>query len=113
MKFHGNSNKNNKEHHLYGVYDSEEDDLFKYGISDKPIEEDGYSSRMREQVDYLNRAVGWIRFFAKVLIKGIMGKGQARKIEDEHVDDYRQKYGRNPRGNVNKTKKQREEDGEI
>jgi hypothetical protein len=52
-------------------------------------------------------------FFAKVLIKGIMGKGKARKIEDEHVDDYRQKYGRNPRGNVNKTKKQREEDGET
>ena len=68
---------------------------------------------MREQVDYLNRAVGWIRFFAKVLIKGIMGKRKARNIEDEHVDDYRAKHGRNPRGNVNKTKKQREEDGEI
>lgn len=112
MKFHGNSNQNNKEHHLYGVYDSEENDVFKYGISDKKIEEDGYSSRMREQVDYLNRAVGWLRFFAKVLIQAINGKEKAREIEDDHVDDYREKHGRNPRGNVLKTKKQREEENE-
>jgi len=48
MRFHGNSNKNNKAHHLYAIHDVEEDDVFKYGISSKPIDEDGYSSRMRE-----------------------------------------------------------------
>lgn len=63
MKFHGNSKQNNKEHHLYGVFDSEENDVFKYGINDKKIEEDGYSSRMREQVDYLNRWL--VAFFCK------------------------------------------------
>jgi hypothetical protein len=110
MRFHGNSNKNDKEHHLYGIYDEEENDLFKYGISDKPIDEDGYSSRMHEQVDYLNRAVGWFRFFAEVLIRGIIGKEKAREMEDQHVDEYRQEHGRNPRGNVNKTKRQREEE---
>jgi hypothetical protein len=65
MRFHGNSNKNNKEHHLYAIHDVEEEDVFKYGISSKPIDEDGYSSRMREQVDFLNRAVGWFRFLRK------------------------------------------------
>lgn len=59
MNFHGNSRQNTKEHHLYPIHDKEEADVFKYGISDKPIGEDGYSQRMREQVDYLNRAVGW------------------------------------------------------
>lgn len=58
MGFHGNSRKNKKAHHLYAIYDKEENDVFKYGISDKSIGEDGYSQRVREQVDYLNRAVG-------------------------------------------------------
>ncbi len=31
MTFHGNSNKNNRLHHLYGIYDKEDDGLFKYG----------------------------------------------------------------------------------
>ena len=62
---------------------------------------------MREQVDFLNRAVGWLRYFGEVLIRGIIGKAKAREIEDEYVDAYREKHGRNPRGNVRKTKKQR------
>lgn len=33
MSEHGNSNKNNKPHHLYEIRDSEDDDVFKYGIS--------------------------------------------------------------------------------
>lgn len=61
---------------------------------------------MREQVAYLNRAVGWIRYFAEILIQGIIGKAKARQIEDDHIDAYREKHGRKPRGNVKKTKKQ-------
>jgi hypothetical protein len=106
MGFHGNSKNNKKEHHLYAIHDKEEDDIFKYGISDKRIGKDGHSQRMREQVDYLNRAVGWIRYFAEILIQGIIGKDKARQIEDSHIDAYREKYGRNPRGNVKKTNKQ-------
>lgn len=45
-----NSNDNDGDHHLYGIWDKKEDDLFKYGISDDPIEEDGLSDRVREQV---------------------------------------------------------------
>lgn len=29
MKFHGNSKQNDKEHHLYEIYDREEKDVFK------------------------------------------------------------------------------------
>lgn len=107
MGFHGNSKQNEKEHHLYAIYDKEDNDVFKYGISDKSIGEDGYSKRMREQVDYLNRAVGWIRYFAEVLLRGIIGKAKARQLEDDYIDVYRETHGHNPRGNVNKTGKQR------
>lgn len=110
MSFHGNSKKNSKKHHLYAIFDNEEDDIFKYGISDKPIRKDGTSKRMREQVNFLNRAVGWIRYVAKILISGIPGKAKARIIEDQHIDDYREKHGRNPRGNAKKTRKQQKED---
>ena len=44
MAEHGNSNKNSKPHHLYEIRDSEDDDIFKYGISHYPIGEDGYSN---------------------------------------------------------------------
>ena len=109
MDFHGNSRKNKKKHHLYAIYDTEENDVFKYGISDRPIDKDGYSQRMREQVDYLNRAVGWLRFIGEILTHGIVGRAKARQMEDEHIDAYREKHGRNPRGNVKKTKRQKKE----
>lgn len=109
MRFHGNSRKNKKKHHLYAIHDKEEEDVFKYGISDKPIGEDGRSLRMREQVDYLNRAVGWLRYIAELLVQGIQGKTKARQLEDEYIDAYREKHGQNPRGNVKKTKNQRKE----
>jgi hypothetical protein len=93
MSFHGNSNKNTKIHHLYVIDDLEENDIFKYGISDKPIDTDNYSLRMREQVDYLNRAVGWSRFSAEILIREIDGRPKAREIEDAYIAAYNKKYG--------------------
>lgn len=100
MRTHGNSIQNDKKHHLYTIYDSEEDDVFKYGISDKPIAANGYSRRMTEQEDYLNRAVGWSRYKAIILIKEIDGRIEALELEQQHIDTYRAKNGRNPRGNV-------------
>ncbi len=104
MSFHGNSNKSNKEHHLYAIYDLEEEDVFKFGISDKPVGEDGYSLRMREQVNYLNKAVGWMRYVAEVLVSRIIGRKKARQIENEYIDAYHAKHGRNPRGNAGYSK---------
>jgi len=53
-------------------------------------------------VDFLNRAVGWFRFFAEVLVRGIPGRTKARQLEDEYIEVYHQKHGRNPRGNADK-----------
>ncbi|MFM9949819.1 MAG: hypothetical protein ACKV1O_17920 [Saprospiraceae bacterium] len=99
MSEHGNSNKNNKPHHLYEIRDSVDDGLFKYGISHDPIGEDGYSKRMRLQVDFLNLGVKWLRFFARVLLIDIPGKKEAKRIEREHIRKYREQNGQNPRGN--------------
>lgn len=100
MARHGNSLENDKVHHLYEIYDNELDDTFKYGISDKPIGKDGLSSRVREQVNMFNLVVGWIRFFGRILIKGIQGRKKARDLEDKHIDDYVEKQGKRPRGNL-------------
>jgi URI fold toxin 2 len=55
---------------------------------------------MREQVDYLNRAVGWFRFSGEVLIRDIDGRAKAIEIEDAYINAYKKKHGRNPRGNL-------------
>jgi hypothetical protein len=100
MPLHGNSLKNKKSHHLYEIHDREEDDIFKYGISDSPIDDEGQSRRMKSQVNYLNKAVGWLRYFAVLVINGITGKSKARELENEQITKYEQKHGRKPRGNV-------------
>jgi hypothetical protein len=99
MSIHGNSKKSKLIHHLYMIYDFEENMIFKFGISDKPINSDGSSKRMREQIDYLNRAVGWQRYSAIILINNIDGRIKALEIEDQHIEAYRVEYGQKPRGN--------------
>jgi hypothetical protein len=78
---HGNSKKNEKEHHLYEIIDKHEGDTFKFGISDKPIEEDGLSNRVREQVHFLNLAVGWFRYIGKIIVFGIKNRLLAKEME--------------------------------
>lgn len=98
-KKHGNRLDNDADHHLYVILDKEKEDIFKYGISHDPIDEDGISDRIREQLNLYNLIAGWLRFFAKVLIKNIPGREKARKLEDQHINDYRKSHGRNPIGN--------------
>lgn len=96
---HGNSHQNLKPHHLYAIDDTEESDIYKFGVSDKPIENDGLSARVREQVDLFNNVVGWVRFVGRIILKGIQGKKKAEQIEDEYIEAYRKKHKRKPRGN--------------
>ena len=98
-KRHGNSLDNKSPHHLYEIIDVVEDDTFKYGISQDPIEEDGLSKRLREQLNLFNIVAGFIRFFARILIKNIPDRKEALKIEKDHIKGYKKKHGRKPRGN--------------
>jgi URI fold toxin 2 len=100
MKPHANSHDNDAEHHLYEIFDVERDDVYKYGISGKPLNPDGSSPRANEQVTLFNRVVGMVRFFATILLTGIAGRKEAEKIEADYIEDYRKKNGRNPPGNV-------------
>jgi len=45
MSKHGNSLENVNPHHLYEIRDLAENDVFKYGVSDDPIERDGLSKQ--------------------------------------------------------------------
>ncbi len=102
MKPHGNSHQNNENHHLYEIFDTIEEDVYKYGISGEPLFPDGSSPRANRQVREYNRVVGMLRFFAKILVIGISGRKRAEKMEDEMVAEYEAKYGRRPRGNPTK-----------
>lgn len=96
---HGNKKDNKNKHHLYEINDRERDGLYKYGICGRPLNKDGSSPRANEQVNLFNKVVGWARFFANVLIKGIPGRRRAEEIETEHIENYLKKYGHKPPGN--------------
>ncbi len=99
---HGNSHQNLKIHHLYEVFDTEDKMTYKFGISDKPIGEDGLSSRLRDQLALFNNVVGWLRFVGRIIITGILGRKKAEEIENEHILEHEKKYGHRPRGNRKK-----------
>lgn len=99
MKRHGNSKSNDADHHLYEIYDKGRKDVYKYGICGDPLNPDESSPRANRQIREFNRAVGWLRFLAKVLITGIAGRIKARQIEDDYIAAYREKHGFNPPGN--------------
>ncbi len=83
MKPHANSHENEAEHHLYEIFDVERNNTFKYGISGKPLNPDGSSSRANEQIYLFNRVVGMARFFGQVVLTGIPGRKRAEELEGE------------------------------
>ena len=98
---HSNSNQNDKPHHLYEVWDVQEEEVF----SSDPFEADGLSKRIREQIQGMNLAAGWLRYLARILITGIINRLLAKAIEDEHMDAFEDKNGRLPRGNLKRNYK--------
>ncbi|WP_421946386.1 hypothetical protein [Phaeodactylibacter xiamenensis] len=105
MKKHGNSLGNKNPHHLYEIRDQQEKDVFKYGISDDPVDDDGLSNRLRGQLRFMNLVAGFTRFLGRILISGIQGRQKARALEDEYIDKYIEDHGRRPRGNIRGGKK--------
>ncbi len=100
MNFSPDKNPEDLDFHLYGIFDKQEDDdVFKYGISSEELNKNGTSSRANKQVNFLNRAVGWIRYHAKILVKKIKGLSEAERLEQEYIDNYEKKNGKKPKGN--------------
>ena len=54
---------------------------------------------MKVQVNFLNLGVNWLRFFAQILQLNIPNKKEAKRIEDEHIENYKKLNGKRPRGN--------------
>jgi len=98
---HRNSDESEAIHHLYEIVDKKDYDTFKYGISSGPIsKKDGMSKRMRVQLRFANLIDNWTRFFARILIYDIQGRQEAKRIEREYIQAYKEKHGRRPRGNL-------------
>lgn len=104
MKPHGNSHQNKEEHHLYAIFDIEEQSIYKYGICGEPLNEDGSSPRANRQVREFNRVVGSLRFTAIILETGISGRKHAEEREETAILAYTELYGRFPRGNPSKNR---------
>ena len=100
MSKHRNSDDNDELHHLYEIIDKSDYSIFKYGISCDPIKADGLSKRMRIQLRYLNVIDDWTRFFARIIIFDIEGRVEAKRIESERINAFKEKYGQRPRGNL-------------
>ena len=99
-RIHGNDHCNERDHHLYQIWDNEESEAFKYGISSEEInEEDGLSSRVRRQVNLFNRVVSYIRFVGEILLRGIKGRNDALDAENQKIEDFKAQKGYRPRGN--------------
>ncbi len=105
IKPHGNSFLNKEPHHLYEIWDTINEEVFKYGISDDPLGKDGYSNRIREQLEIYNLAADANRYNAKVLKTNIPGRKAAEKVEVEFILAYENKFGKKPRGNRKKIKR--------
>jgi URI fold toxin 2 len=97
---HGNSLDNPNLHHLYAIYKKADGDIFKFGISDDPIESDGLSERVRKQVFEMNRAAEYDKYAAQIILSDIEGRAEAARIERTFIDDYFIQNGRNPYGNL-------------
>ena len=100
MEPHGNSYKNKKLHHVYVIFDKQDDSIYKYGISHDPIEADGLSARLRDQLDLYNRIAGWSRFYSEMMYKDLQGRVKAREIEQQLIRDYKKLHGHRPKGNL-------------
>lgn len=96
---HGNNKSSKRLHHLYQIEDNDENDIYKYGICGRPLNKDGTSKRANSQVNLFNRVVGYLRFSAKILLTNIKGRDKAEELEEQYIEDYRNRQGRPPRGN--------------
>ena len=105
MKPHGNSIDNPNIHHLYEIFKIIDEDTYKYGISDDPIDNDGLSDRVRKQIIEMNRVVEYDKYAAQILLIDIQGREQALRIERNYIDAYYFKNGRNPLGNLTPKRK--------
>lgn len=108
-KIHGNSHANKDLHHLYEIWDNQDGEVFKYGISKDPIGADGLSKRLRLQLNLYNLIAGFIRYIGRILIFNIDGKEKAERLEDEYIDTFVEQYGRMPKGNQKRNRKKEDE----
>lgn len=97
-RYHGNSNRNMKSHHLYRIYDKRTNQTVKIGISGGKIARNGNSYRATRQINSWGRD----RYGQKVIRKNIRGRARAKVWEQAAVNRYYRKGRLNMRSGKHK-----------
>lgn len=74
---HGNSKLSTKTQHGYEIFEKETGDVVKTGISGRPLNKNGTSSRANSQVNSFNNAAGSDKYGARVVAPSIPGRQAA------------------------------------
>ena len=82
---HGNSIESKKSQHGYEIYDSVTNEPVKTGISGSKLNKDGSSKRANQQVNKLNKAEGYNRYYAKVKETNIPNRKAALEWERKNA----------------------------
>ena len=85
-KVHGNSKQSKKQQHGYLIYDQENGDIAKVGISGAKLNKNGSSRRANIQINFLNRLNGFGKYAAAILENAIQGREAALDWEQGMVN---------------------------
>jgi len=98
---HGNSSLSLREQHLYEIWDTRDDSLYKIGVSGRPLNLNGSSGRANSQVNALNRGVGENVFEAVVVRPCVPCRADVLRMEQNGVRSYMNlNQGQRPPGNL-------------
>jgi RHS repeat-associated protein len=85
--WHANSRTSTSPNHVYMIVDTQTGTVHKYGISGRPLNQNGTSNRANVQVNRLNQTSP-NRYRAVVLHRNVPGRAAALSIEQGLVDSY-------------------------
>jgi hypothetical protein len=74
-----------EKHHIYKIIETELEEVYKYGRSQRRLNHDATSPRANEQMNLYNRLAGWLKYIASILKKDIKNKQEAKNIENEYI----------------------------
>jgi hypothetical protein len=98
---HKNSRTNQTPNHVY-IIRNPDGTIYKYGISGRPLNQNGTSPRANQQINKLNEGIpeSAPRHTAEIYRSNIRGRSAALELEKQLVANYKFEYGQLPPGNI-------------
>ena len=83
---HGNSTASVRPQARYEIFERQNGNVVKTGISGRPIQQNGTLARANGQVNTLNRAAGTTKYDARIVERNIPNRAQALRSEEQATD---------------------------